>query len=656
MKFVLVLALIASVAFAADHCSPYTTCQACISEPLCGWCSEDVVYPGNITGAQCAGFNANGSNPFVCNGIYSTDQCVQGYVCNQSSYTCELGTPGQGNTLAQCEATCINQGQVYLCNTTTHQCVQVPSTEPNNGSYAVCQALCANPSHHPSSSSPGPSPTPQSLYACNFTSGQCQQAPAGKGEALSVCEQQCSKTNTSYMCNTFLQKCIKLPPGVKGDTLAQCENACQVKPNPGPPSQLVGLWRGIEINNDYVVGEYDLSINATTVVFIGRFGGSSTIATIIGTPFHIPQSSDLEMWIDVTSGPGAGQTIKSISDQSGEAGPETTFMTTAMGAPGGDVPSSISSAMTTSTDAVFAFAKCLDQSCHFALPVGATPKKIQMEIPKAMAFEDHCSQYGDSCADCIAHQYCGWCSVNVTYQDGSQGTQCAGFNGVNGSSAFVCAGRYSTTQCNNGYICNTTNYQCQQTTPGNGFPQAECEALCHPTPPPSPPQNMYTCNLTTHQCIKCNQTHCPGEMPLGQCESSCTNPKPGPHGNLIGVWRGIRIQNGYQTGEVEAVFTNTSVTFYKAGAEQFTANITSLGADLMIMKIMSGTYQGWVQSAIYQSANQDNGMYMAITFAKGIMGQSPPGSYSQAMYTPGMEEYVYFKCNAEPCVFKTPQA
>ena len=492
------ISLLFGAAFAADHCSPFLTCAKCIEQPLCGWCSEPVVYPNNVTGSQCAGFNSNGSTPFACNGIYSTDQCIAGYICNETSFECQLGQPGQGNTLDQCEQNCTNNGQVYLCNETTHQCVQVSPNQPNNGSYSVCQSLCSNPSAHPSSSSPAPPPTPPALFQCNFTSGQCVSAPPGKGESKQACEQQCSQNNISYMCNSFLKQCVKLPPSVKGETLAQCEAQCQIKPNPGPPPALVGLWRGIQISNEYVTGEYDMLVNQTTVVLIGHFGGSSTIATIVGSPFNIPQSTNLEMWIEVTSGPGAGQTIKTISDQSGSNGPETSFMTTAMGAPGADTPSSIDAAMTDSSDIVFAFAKCLDINCIFALRGGQhrPPKVAERAAKVSMASQDHCMQFGQSCAQCLSNKYCGWCSVNVTYEDGTEGSQCAGFNGINGSEAFVCAGRYSTLACDVGYVCNTDGYKCQQTTPGNGFPLNECEALCHPTPPPSPPQDMYTCNLT----------------------------------------------------------------------------------------------------------------------------------------------------------------
>lgn len=661
MRSIIVLVCVAVVASAlrivpapTDHCTPYTDCESCVNQNLCGWCSEPVVYPHNITGPQCAGFSANGSLPFACNGIYSTEQCVAGYICDMDNYTCVLGQPGQGNTLAQCEVNCTNDGQVYLCNTTTQACYQVPRGTPGSASYAVCMASCTHPSSKPSSSSPQPT-TPTSLYTCNYTSGQCVTAPPGQGESLQVCMQNCQPANNnSYMCNKFLQQCEQLPPSIPGgETLAQCEATCIIHPNPGPQPTMVGLWRGVRIDNGYVIGEFDLSINQTTVVFVGKIGGKDVV-TLIGLPFYIPASPLLEMWINITSGPGAGETIKTISDQGGAPGPETKYMTTAMSAPGGATPSAITAAMTDKTDAVFAFGACQTPDCAFIIRDILPPKNPKTLIGTPLKDVDHCSQYGDSCPDCISHQYCGWCSVNVTYKDGSQGTQCAGFNNQNGTSGFVCAGRYSTLSCDQGYICNMTSLQCIESQPGNGVPLKECETLCIPTPPPTPAPPQYVCNITSKQCYLCNTTHCPGSMPLGQCEAACTNPKPGPHGNLIGVWRGVRIQNGYKVGEIEMVFTKTNYSYFAAGVYQYTANITSLGADLMLLEMLDGTYKGWKFAAIYQSGTEASGMYDFITFAKGVLGQSAPASYPEAMYTPGMQEYIMAKCDQAPCVFNAP--
>jgi len=55
-----------------DACLPLKSCEICIKEHLCGWCSTPVIG-GN--GAQCAGF-ANGSSPFICVGTYQTTTCL----------------------------------------------------------------------------------------------------------------------------------------------------------------------------------------------------------------------------------------------------------------------------------------------------------------------------------------------------------------------------------------------------------------------------------------------------------------------------------------------------------------------------------------------------------------------------------------------------
>jgi len=57
-----------------DQCFPYKTCETCIAEKFCGWCSTPVVG-GN--GAQCAGFSPdNKTSPFICYGTYQTTTCV----------------------------------------------------------------------------------------------------------------------------------------------------------------------------------------------------------------------------------------------------------------------------------------------------------------------------------------------------------------------------------------------------------------------------------------------------------------------------------------------------------------------------------------------------------------------------------------------------
>jgi hypothetical protein len=649
------LVVIAATA-SSDDCGQYMTCTACVSHNLCGWCSEDVVFPGNITGPQCAGFNENGSKPFACNGIYSTDQCVSGYVCDPENFTCVTAEPGDGVPLPMCEQNCTNQGQVYLCNLTSHTCHQVPRDQPNNGSYASCMAGCTHPSSHPSSSSPSPAAT---TYVCNTTTGTCDKSTPGHGSSKQVCEQQCTKTNgTQYMCNTFLQQCVKLPPGIHGETLAQCEQQCNPKPNPGPPPMFLGgMWRGIEIQNGYKIGEWDMNFTETTATIVDVAGAT----TIVGIPYNQIINSNVIFVINITKGPGAGQTMKGIGSLANR-GPETNYLTAAFAAPGADAPSSIDTAMTTGSDKVFFLAQCAGTpECVFTMPSTVRrqrPQAIKIEKPKPIinAAVDPCSQYSENCSYCLSHQFCGWCSTDVIYKDGTPGTQCAGFdNKANSSDAFVCNGRYSTFNCTQGYDCQQSNDTCvPDPTPGNGMPLEICKELCRPTPPPTPKFPEYICNITDKKCYKCNQTFCPGAMPESTCAAACVKPKPGPTGLVKGLWRGLQIQNSYPLNEFEYFFNQSTLTVYQMGKQLFEATVESYGGDVMIYSVTSGQGSGSKFSAIYSIQNQGGPIYSIMTLAIGAANGDIPQSFATPMETNGMVELVLAKCVSSPCTFVQP--
>jgi hypothetical protein len=92
-----------------DACSQYkANCDSCLSHPLCGWCSQDVVYKDGSAGTQCAGFNANGQqNDFTCTGTYVTDKCLPGFQCNATTQQCVPTQPGEGiPSKAACDASC----------------------------------------------------------------------------------------------------------------------------------------------------------------------------------------------------------------------------------------------------------------------------------------------------------------------------------------------------------------------------------------------------------------------------------------------------------------------------------------------------------------------------------------------------------------------
>ena len=639
----------------------------------CGWCSVPVQYADGTQGPQCAGFGT-GSKPFVCPAVYSTEVCQRGYICDASSGTCSLTNPGQGTTQAQCEAACHNSTtHVYLCDLTTKTCSVVPPGTPNSTSKQICLAVCSGK----------PTPKPGAVahtYTCNTSSWKCEIATPGHGASKLVCETACSQNASNYICNYQTGQCVSVPPLTPNSVpLSTCQQQCSgvtpapIPPNPGPPPEYIGLWRGIEIQTNYAICEWDIKINNTIVIFTQSVGGKISVS-FSGVPYHIPDSPKLEMWVEVNSGTYAGLTVRTIGDTSGARGPETIFATMAMAAAGQPADASITAAMTDGTSKVFALEKCVvdEKFCHFTMPAGYQAKidaaikhysgavqqaKQQAAAKKVQAkasYTDACAQWDGSCSECLSHNLCGWCSIPVQYSDGTAGTQCAGFESPN-STSFVCAGHYSTLSCEIGYIC-TAELTCIPTVPGDGMPQEVCLQTCKATPPPAPVPAQYTCDLTTKQCVPCPGKNCPGEMPLTQCEQLCPHPYPGPTPDIVGVWRGVYIQQQYSVGEVDFVFDMSSCTVYKDGVFFFHATIISLGSDVMLFTIDKGANAGHSFGTLYQMATQDFGMYWQMTMAIGTLDGSFPGSFNKPMYATGMQEVVLAQCLTAPCVFNAPSS
>lgn len=492
MKSVAIVLLIALVcvvrAFDPDHCAPFMDCESCVAHHLCGWCSLPVVYEGNITGPQCAGFSPNGSTPFACNGIYSTEKCIQGYVCDQATFQCKMGPPGQGLPKDQCEKNCTNDGKVFLCNVTTKKCYNVPPGTPGSSALVVCEQACEHPT-----SSAGPTGAPAQTYECNHTTGNCIPTTPGKGTSKEVCEQTCTPAPMGgYLCNKFLQKCIKLPPNVPGGkTKEQCEEECNPSPNPGPPNHFLGVWRGFEIHNGYREGEWDMNFTQTSATIINL----RDAVTIKGIPYQQRVADITILAIKVTSGPGAGQWWKAIYKQENR-GPQTMYLTAAFGKPGESAPSDMATAMKDGSQ-VFFLAQCVGTpECVFTMP--ATIQARRKRVAEIHGFiNDPCTSYGASCQECLSHQFCGWCSTKVQYADGVQGTQCAGFSSnPNTSNPFVCLGRYSTFKCTTGYDCDMMTYQCVPDNSPATVRRRKC-ARSSASPPPAPAQSLTSTYATS---------------------------------------------------------------------------------------------------------------------------------------------------------------
>jgi len=157
------------------------------------------------------------------------------------------------------------------------------------------------------------------------------------------------------MCNPGNATCVKGKDG-SYDRKEDCEAQCKSVP---VPIDLVGTWRGLQINKQYVVGEWRAVFTQTNVTVTRpdnvKFSGGISLVGIYIT-------------IDPVDGPLKGKTIQTLWQV--QFGPETKELTWAWGAPGGSPPKSYESAMIDQNNAEFVFVACLDGKqgvCNFNL-------------------------------------------------------------------------------------------------------------------------------------------------------------------------------------------------------------------------------------------------------------------------------------------------
>jgi hypothetical protein len=455
LSFVILSALIAA-GLCQDHCNQFPTCDTCVASPYCGWCSNIVQYKSGAKGYHCAGFNDNGSNPFVCNGIYSTNQCLRGYVCNNATFQCELTVPGGGESLATCQSECSTVGKTFICNNKTHQCDVAPAGQGT--SFEICEQSCSsNHTTAPASASPASgspsSPQPQPphstaapTYVCNATTLKCDMASPGEGSSLIVCEANCKSSNHT-------------------------------------PTALLGLWRSFPIDSTTPLDEYDIDFhkNATVTIYTRQFNSICNVQTV-----------GPQLWFTDCVAPEPS-TLKCIWETSLTM-PETYHAMLACNHGSGPAPSSMISALSQNDTSVVFMSQCVpERNCIFHAGGFSSPRarvNIEKRLRKPavpLKFSDPCTQYGANCSYCISHALCGWCSTNVQYSDNTTGNQCAGFNSdPNKKNDFTCTGSYSTEMCLPGFTCEASNQTCVPTIPGSGVPFSDCNASCHAKPgPPS---------------------------------------------------------------------------------------------------------------------------------------------------------------------------
>lgn len=200
----------------SDPCTQFTSCLTCAGIDGCGWCSAPITLPGGATGAQCASPATTGT--FTCSGIFSTNQCLQGYVCDQASGACRLADPGQGTTFDICNAACMvgPTTEVYGCVNGTKSCVVVPPGTPGSSSRQNCEQHCYTPASE--------------VYACDPTTSKCVVVPPGTANAasLEVCQARGCDIGT-FGCDLSTYTC---KPGFGNSSQKFCMMNCRPPNDP----------------------------------------------------------------------------------------------------------------------------------------------------------------------------------------------------------------------------------------------------------------------------------------------------------------------------------------------------------------------------------------------------------------------------------------
>jgi len=258
-----------------DACAKNMNCPTCIADKgnRCGWCSTNVIYRnGSIVGKQCAGHNGDGSkDPFICNGLYSTETCTPFNSTTTSTSTSSTASDSSGSDASSSTTTTTTAGK-------------------------------------------------EDKWACDSKNITCAKSSSGFDFKVD-CDQQC----------TF---------------------------NPFVPVELLGTWRGIQINKGYIVGEWKVVFTAEGCTVARPDGEKFTAKVGIVSNFLV---------LEPTTGPMAGKKLQTLWQVT--FGVETRLLTWAWGAPGGSAPKDMDSAMIDHDNSEYALTACLPQAdkevCNF---------------------------------------------------------------------------------------------------------------------------------------------------------------------------------------------------------------------------------------------------------------------------------------------------
>ncbi len=440
--------------------------------------------------------------------------------------------PGEGSPKEVCEASCKKPAKVFACNRTSYKCEEAPPGTPNDGSMEACSAAC------------------QVQYTCDPTNYTCKEtdAPGAPGLPKEQCDASCKKPDPLYKCATVgiagNLSCIEVSAEEGGIPKATCDEQCVTRPpTPETPNFLKGLWRGIQISHGYVQGEWDFDFGESSVT-VTQPDKTKWTADVLqaSDPGNPADGIRAQVWLAFSDSksPANGKVMKGKFDErvSGGDAPETQNVFLGFGRPGeaatATAPDTPDAAMAGEGMTAYVLSKCIPglPNCKFVAQSWAALSRqleqqqeiVGLQEPHAarrLESADRCNAH-DTCTLCVADPSCGWCSVPVSYADGSPGHQCAGYDAAgHADPKWTCPAMYQLNDCGD-YLCDQESFQCREAGPGEigTLTKEECEGQCKPLD-----NKVYTCNQETFTC-EVMPDGTPGSTSGEVCEQQCKKPPP----------------------------------------------------------------------------------------------------------------------------------
>lgn len=279
-------------------------------------------------------------------------------------------------------------------------------------------------------------------YVCNHTTGQCALGPPGEGGHLDKCKAECKPPAPppppQYVCNTTTLTCEKAPKSGQ-PTKQSCDSTC----GHTTPSNLVGLWRGLDVQTGFAIGEWVMNFSTSSVAW-GPSGSPRMYEADVAQLG--PQKLELTMTAPATS---KGQIrLATYSNAGWPTGPETWSFAVAIQKEGSHVapPDALpGDALGDAGLDVYVLHGCHEYHglCDFAPAFAVSPPPPVDLSFLSSAITNPCAVH-TSCGQCISDSAntCGWCDGLITFADG---TTC-GKDGLG-----CCGGAAGFARCDPGY-------------------------------------------------------------------------------------------------------------------------------------------------------------------------------------------------------------